>query len=152
MTREKINEYTVRISGSSRGELVAISCEIAVDYMKDAKQAMTEHDLESAIRYLNSAKAFVEDLSGSLDMKYPISGNLLSLYNYVHGIILKSKIRKNDENLDNAIEVMREVGKAFKVAAEKEEVKERTVQGGEEIYTGFTYGKNSKLNEYVVRN
>ena len=152
MTREKINEYAVRISGSSRGELVAISCEIAVDYMKDAKQAMTENDQESALRYLSSAKAFVEDLSGSLDMKYPISGNLLSLYNYVNGIILKSKIRKNDENLDNAIEVMRGVGKAFKVAAEKEEVKERTVQGGEEIYTGFTYGKNSKLNEYVVRN
>ena len=32
MTREKINEYAVRISGSSRGELVAISCEIAVQF------------------------------------------------------------------------------------------------------------------------
>ena len=37
MKKEKINEYAVRISQSSRGQLIAITCEIAVEYMQDAR-------------------------------------------------------------------------------------------------------------------
>ncbi len=44
MNKERINEYAVRISQSSRGQLVAITCEIAAEYMQDARSSLKEGD------------------------------------------------------------------------------------------------------------
>lgn len=152
MTKERINEFAVRITQSSRGGLVAISCEIATEYMKDAVAALDKNDRENFSFYIKKAMDFTDNLSSSLDMKYPISANLLSLYMYVKRTLIHANASYTDENVDSCIRVMESIGKAFLDIAKQDENKEKLMEGSEQIYAGYTYGRNSRLNEYVVRN
>ena len=152
MTKEKINEYAVRISQSSRGELVAISCEIAAEYMQDAKTALKENNKEMFSFYIKKSMDFTDDLSSSLDMKYPVASQLLSLYMYVKRILIHANAAYTDENIDSCISVMSRIGQAYGTIAKQDENGQKVMENSQEIYAGYTYGRNSRLNEYVVRN
>lgn len=152
MNKEKINEYAVRISQSSRGQLVAISCEIAVEYMQDARSALKENDKKMFSFYIKKAMDFVDNLSSSLDMKYPIAGNLLSLYIYVKRILIHANVSCTDENIESCISVIKSIGEAYNEIAKKDENGQKLIENSQQIYAGYTYGRNSQLNEYVVRN
>lgn len=152
MNKERINEYAVRISQSSRGQLVAITCEIAAEYMQDARSSLKEGDKKMFSFYIKKAMDFVDNLSSSLDMKYPISGNLLSLYMYVKRVLIHANAAYTDENLESGINVMKSIGEAYEDIAGKDENGQKLMENSQEIYAGYTYGKNSRLNEFVVRN
>lgn len=152
MNKEKINEYAVRISQSSRGQLVAISSEIAVEYMQDARSALKENDKKMFSFYIKKAMDFVDNLSSSLDMKYPIAGNLLSLYIYVKRILIHANVSYTDENIESCISVIKSIGEAYNEIAKKDENGQKLIENSQQIYAGYTYGRNSQLNEYVVRN
>lgn len=152
MDKERINEYSVRIAQSSRAELVAISCEIAAEYMSDGKRALKDGEREQFCFCIKKAMSFVDDLASNLDMAYAISGNLMSLYIYVKKILIHANAVYTDEKLDSAVRVMTSIGNAFESVAQQDKSAEKLMEGSEQIYTGYTYGKNSRLNEYVVRN
>jgi flagellar protein FliS len=152
MTKEKINEYTVRISQSSGCQLVAISCEIAVDYMSDAEKALEKNDKKSFSFYIKKAMDFVDDLSSSLDMKYPVASQLLSLYMYVKRTLIHANAAYTDENIESCKNVMGSIGRAYENIAMQDENAEKIMENSEQIYAGYTYGRDSRLNEYVVRN
>lgn len=152
MTKEQINEYSVRISQSSRTELVAITCEIIIDYINDAKAAVRDGNKNDFIFFVKKAMNFVDDLSSSLDMQYDISRNLLSLYMYVKRILIHGSAAVTDENFDSAVKVIKSIGSAFENAAGQDVKDEKAMESSQQIYAGYTYGKNLKLNEYVVRN
>ena len=152
MNKEKINEYAVRISQSSRGRLVSISCEIAVEYMQDAKSALKERDRKMFSFYIKKAMDFTDNLSSSLDMKYPIAWNLLSLYIYVKRTLIHANVSYTDENIESCISVMKSIGEAYEEIAKKDDDGQKMIENSQQIYAGYTYGRNSQLNEYVVRN
>lgn len=152
MNKEKINEYVVRITQSSRCQLVAISCEIAVEYMQDARSVLKETDKKMFSFYIKKAMDFVDNLSSSLDMKYPISGNLLSLYMYVKRILIHANVSYTDENIESCISVMKSIGEAYADISKKDEDGQKLIENSQQIYAGYTYGRDSRLNEYVVRN
>ena len=102
--------------------------------------------------YIKKAMDFVDNLSSSLDMKYPISGNLLSLYMYVKRILIHANASYTDENIESGIRVMKSIGEAYDDIAKKDENGQKLMENSQEIYAGYTYGRNSRLNEFVVRN
>ena len=152
MTKEQINEYSVRISQSSKTELVSITCEIINNYISDAVSALKDNDRESFSVFVKRAMSFVDDLSSSLDMKYDISYNLLSLYMYVKRILIHGNAHITDKDFESAVKVMEEIGNAFRVVAANSLCNEKSMENSDKIYAGYTYGKNLKLNEVVVKN
>lgn len=152
MTKEQINGYSVRISQSTKTELVVITYEIILDYIKDAEDALSQNNKKDFVFFTKKAMSFLDDLCSSLDMKYPISADLLSLYIYVKKILIHANAAYTDEGLDIAVKIITGMKNAFESVAKQEVKPERVIQNGEQIYAGFTYGKDSRLNEYVFRN
>ena len=58
MTEEKIREFSLRISQTSRTGLVAITDEIIITYIEDAKKALGENDKEAFLFNIGKAKQF----------------------------------------------------------------------------------------------
>ena len=56
MTEEKIREFSLRISQTSRTGLVAITDEIIITYIGDAKKALGENDKEAFLFNIGKAK------------------------------------------------------------------------------------------------
>lgn len=151
MTKEEINEFSVRISQCTRVELVAITCEIITNYIESAKAAYDKENREGFIFNIKKAMDFVDNLSGSLDMDYKISENLLSLYVYVKRSLIRANARIVTNELDEVASIIRRIGEAFENVSKQEIPSEKVMNPGQEIYAGYTYGKDLKLNEYVVK-
>ena len=88
----------------------------------------------------------------NLDMNYPVSYELINLYMYSKKCLINASARISDEKLDSVMNVMKDLRGAFENVSKQDIPNERLMDTREQIYTGFTYGKNSKLNEYVIRN
>lgn len=150
MTKEDMNVFSIRISQSSKTELVAITYEIIMNYIETAKNELKNKDI--FLFNINKAMQFIDDLTTNLDMNYSISYELLNLYMYSKKCLINASARISDEKLDSVLNVMKNLRGAFESVSKQEVSNERLMDTGEQIYAGFTYGKNSKLNECVIRN
>ena len=53
MTTEEIKSYTMRISQSTRTELVVITYEIIINYIESAKESLAEEDISKFVFNVN---------------------------------------------------------------------------------------------------
>lgn len=149
MTEEKIKEFSLRISQCSRTELVVITDEIVIDYLKDAKKAYQSESREPFLFVLKKARQFIDVLSSALDMRFEISYDLINLYNYVKRCIIQADARYTDEHLDEIISIMENLRDAF-VQVAKNDHSGSVVTNSQKVYAGLTYGPGSKLNEVII--
>lgn len=146
MTDEKIREYTLRISQSNKTEIVVISYEIILEYIRAAKKSYELGDKEELVKNLKKAKQFVNDLTSNLDLRYGISGELMNLYRYSNQVLLSGIIKRNIEGLNVVENIMMNLRSSF-IEVAKSDNRGNAIKGSEQVYAGLTYGSNSKLNE-----
>ena len=149
MTEEKIREYSLRISQCSRSELVVITDEIVISYVNDARTAFNLEKWEDFRFQLRKARQFIDELSSSLDMRYEISYQLMSLYCYVRKCLIHASIALTIEGLDEVIHIMEALKKACSKVATQDKTG-KVMENSQKVYAGLTYGPGSKLNEIVL--
>ncbi len=148
MTEEKKKEFSLRIAQCSKTELVVITEEIIICYIQDARKYLEEGDVPGFRVEIKKAQQFVDQLSSALDMRFPISYELLSLYNYVRKCFLLADVRKETVRLDEAEKIIDELRVAFAEVAKKD-TSGSVMENSQKVYAGFTYGPGSNLNEIV---
>ena len=84
MTKEEIKDFSMKISQSSKTELVVITYEIIINYIESAKECHAGEDMEGFVFNIKKAKQFVNDLSVNLDFHYKLSFDLMSLYMFIN--------------------------------------------------------------------
>lgn len=149
MTDGEIKEFSLRISQSNRTEIVVISYEIILNYIKSAKECFKEGKLDDMVKNLKKAKQFVNDLSSNLDFNYSISGELMSLYRYSNMTLMNSIIKRNVDGLEIVEKIMTKLRESF-IEVAKIDNRGYAIKGAGQVYAGLTYGNNSKLNECVM--
>ena len=80
MDKEKQKDFARRVSQANKTQLVAITYDIILENIKCAKEADSVDGFRAELK---SAQKFLGELMRSLDFKYPISVNLLRIYEYV---------------------------------------------------------------------
>lgn len=148
MTEEKKKEFSMRIAQCTKTELVVITEEIIICYIQDAKKRFEEGDIEGFRSEIKKAQQFVDQLSSALDMRFPISYELLSLYNYIRKCFMLASVRKETVRLDEAEKIVDELRKAFEDVAKKD-TSGSVMENSQKVYAGLTYGPGSNLNEIV---
>lgn len=113
MTKSEINGYAMRVSQASKSELIVIMYEVAVKYIDDALNAISQNNVEEFRQNVRKAKSFVNELASVLDLKYPISGNLLSLYTYMNNVMVKADITLRTEDLKRVKGMLSKLHAAF---------------------------------------
>lgn len=149
MTREQIKEFSLRISQCSRTELVVITDEIVVAYIRAAQAALQKEDREDFLFQLKKAGQFIDELCTALDMRFDLSYQLINLYSYVKRCLIQSGIRNTGDELDGAVKVMEGLRDAFREVA-KTDHSGKVIENSQKVYAGLTYGPGSKLNEVVL--
>ena len=72
MTKERIRDYTLRITGSSATGIVVILYDLAIEYIEAAIACFDEKDHEGAKVQCTNAGRVLGDLISSLDFTYEI--------------------------------------------------------------------------------
>ncbi len=150
MTKDEIKDFSMRVSASSKTELVVITYDIIENYINAAEEAYKAEDLDNVVFNLQKAKQFVNNLSSSLDFRYSISRELMSLYIYVNNCLVKDIVKRKPNNADIIKSVLGRLRDSFKEVSALDN-SGQAMKNTEQVYVGYTYGKSSKLNEMIVR-
>lgn len=150
MNKEEIKDFSMRIANSSKTELVCITYDIIINYIETAGKAYEDNDLNAFVFNIKKAQQFVNNLSSSLDFKYEISRDLMSLYLFMNSRFIKSIARRKPVDLDQCIRVARGLQSGFD-AIKDQDTSGRVMKNSQEVYVGYTYGKTRTLNEVSVR-
>lgn len=91
------------------GDLTLMLYNGCIRFMKQARLAMQDKQYEEKNTNIKKAKNIVDELMITLNMEYPISGQLLQLYEFINRMLMESNINNNIEKLDFCLEFVTEL-------------------------------------------
>ncbi|WP_029231471.1 flagellar export chaperone FliS [Butyrivibrio sp. VCB2006] len=148
MTQEKKQEYTLRITQANKTQMITILYEMVIDYICDAKAAMTLAQYDIADRNLGYAQNVVDELIRSVNRKYELGRLLHRLYIFSKKELTAAGVQKSVNRLSKVEQNFRALHAAYK-EIENEDTSAPTMGNIQTVYAGLTYGKYS-LNEEVA--
>ena len=145
MTKEKKQEYTLRIAHANKTELIVILYEITLTYLEDAKCAYEENEKAKYIDSINMAKRCIDEMISNLHFDQDLAKKLKQQY-----IFLKKCLRdaEYDDNIEGLQIVVKELGK---LRDSYNKIKAQDTSGSvmvhtETVLTGLTYNKDKILD------
>lgn len=145
MEKEMTQEYCARVTQANKTELIVIMYEIFQTETDYAKEAYENGDIETFVSSMKNAQKFLNELMGSLDYRYKISYELLSIYSFVNRTLLASIAKRRPVDLEGIQRVMENLRTAFE-GISKEDKSGPLMENTQKIYAGLTYGRGV-LNE-----
>ncbi len=142
MRQEQIQNFTRRISQSNRGGLVVVTYDIILAYIEDAETAYASADYTGFRENLVRAQRGVDRLIQTLDFSYSVSGELYPLYVFAKEAMAKAIVKKSQDELKGAKEVLVNLQAAFSEAAMQDR-SNPLMQNTQQVYAGITYGKHN---------
>lgn len=145
MTKDRIKDYTLRVTQASPCELIIILYDIILDDIVTAKAAVEGNDMTAYQKELTHAGKFLNELMGVLDFSIPLSYHLMSLYIYANKMLTKARVSGNPEMLADVEMIIEKLRAGFE-GIKSQDTTGPVMQNVQQVYAGLTYGKG-QLNE-----
>ena len=152
MTRDLIQTFSYRISQASRSQLVVILYDMALEYLKEAKElAVSESDKREDVHMaysqaLRNCGRAVDLLIKGLDFQYDISGQLFQIYLYVKKELVKCVAREDAEKLNHLEGILKKLRGSF-YEVSKTDTSQPLMKNTQQIFSGLTYSSSGSSNE-----
>ena len=140
MTKEQINEYTIRITQANTSALAVIAYELEIEFIKVALISYQENDLEEFSKFLKKANKAQSELINMQKVNNKTGAQVMSLYIFINKQIIDSLIKKEPINLKACLDVLLKLKTGFEAMA-KTDFSESLMQNTHQVYSGLTYGK-----------
>lgn len=103
------NQYKqTSVNTSNPEDLTLMLYNGLIKYIMMASHALDEKDIEKANTSIIRAQDIIMEFQSTLDMKYPISQNLMLLYDYMHRRLIDANIKKDREILEEVLSLAKE--------------------------------------------
>ena len=143
--------YLLRISQAGPVGLVVINFEILLDYLEAAKKAASL-GVEEMRPALGKAKDALAQLIQSLDFTISLSHDFYDIYSYAFGKLSSASsaadIATAIDATDEVAELMETLLKGWRETAKNEPPAPEN-ENTPKVYTGLTYGRDGKADEYI---
>ena len=139
MTKEQIQQFTVRIASCNKTELVVITYDIILTYLDEAQNCYDANDVEGFLFNVKKARQYVNNLMTTLDLQYSIDKSLFQ------GVLKKKPV--NFQCLNEMVERL----KASFVEVAKQDTSKAVLNNTSEVHAGYTYSRGGGLNEMVMK-
>lgn len=149
MVKEKISEYTRRISQCNRSGLTLVTYEILFEDILEARDAHALGEHEHFVQGVRKALDCLNRLMETLNFEYAVSKNLYAIYRFCRDE-LEMAVVKNDTGLLDAPErILRNLYEAFAEVAKGDDSKP-LMQNSEKVIAGMTYQKANLTESYGI--
>ncbi len=148
MTKERLQEYTLRISQASDCEMVIIMYDVILDDVACAKKAFESGDMKEYHTELRHASKFINELMKSLDFSVKMSHNFMSLYIYSLRQITRADVAEKPSALEGVTDVFEKLKGGF-VGIRGTVDRAPVMKNVQQVYAGLTYGKGCLNESYV---
>lgn len=148
MTKERKQEYTLRITQANKTQLITILYEMVLAYVEEAKEAHNKEDRMEFRGAIRKARGCVNELLASLNFEQSLAMNFLQLYLYVNRELAKAEVRNIAEPLGHIEKVINGLHGVY-VQLDEMDTSGPVMENVQTVYAGLTYGKNN-LNENLA--
>lgn len=140
MTKERIQQFTLRIAQANSTDMIVILYEMLSDYIEEAKDATAQGDDVALAEAVRKARNVLNELLGSLDLKYEPAISLRQLYFYCIRKLVHAQAKQAGA-LDDICKVIVPLREAYAQVAKLNQ--NGPVMGNSQtVYAGLTYGRN----------
>lgn len=146
---DAIKDWTLRISQADHKELLLITFELLQYEMVELKETLSK-DEDYKAQHQRVVKV-LNYLIDTLDMEQPVSYELVTLYTYIHKLMVQVVIKKDLALMDRALGLVETIYKGFEKASEKELEGTKLMGNTQKVYAGLTYNQNNALNETMLQ-
>jgi len=94
---------------STPGELTLMLYNGALRFLKQAKTAVEEKNIEQSNNYLQKSQNIIVELMTTLNMDYEVSHNLYALYDFMRNHLIEANIKKDPKKVQDVIELMEDL-------------------------------------------
>lgn len=137
MDNDSIKTYSYRISQATRSQLVVITYDIILDYMKTAVNSQAVKEYKES---LHMAMRGIDQLITGLDMKYEVSLPLYQIYGYIKRSIISAQATADYESINKLIGMLEKLRTSF-LEVSKQDTSEPLMKNTEKVYSGLTYSR-----------
>jgi flagellar protein FliS len=148
MRKEKISDFTMRITQSNRTELIVVIYDMVLEYIKEAEECYTLEDIAGFTEATKRARECVGRLMSALDTKYPIAIELMNIYLYINKLLINSVIKKKPQDFDAITRMISGLAESFGEVA-KQDKSAPLMGNAQQIYSGLTYGKGTLTESFT---
>ena len=146
MTDEKKQDFTRRITQANRTAMVALTYEMTMEYLSDARNAETEEDFAVSVK---KAKRCVEQLRDVLNYDYDLSWRLMQIYNFITLEFDRAVYRRNAAEFEESEAILAKMRAAFDEAS-REDNSPPLMRNAESVTVGMTYGRNGGAADMIT--
>ena len=142
MTKEKKQEFTLKITRANKSELVVILYDMVLEYLQDALCCFEEGKDKEYRQNILNAKNCIDELINSINKEHKVAGVLQSLYYFYKREITTASVLRKPELLPPVMDMIKEL----RSSSEKVSLEDNShaiMQNTQQVYAGLTYGKNS---------
>ena len=140
--------FAARAANASPLELLRINYELTILNLREAVAALAANDANNFKTRAENAREYLNVLISSLDLSFDISRELLRVYIFINGLILKAEASKDAAPLREAADMLGKLLDSYKAIPDTEDAIDRVVPAAQLVYAGLTY-KDGKLSEYI---
>ncbi len=142
MTKEKKQEFTLRITQANKTGLIVILYEMTLTFLEDALEELDTGKRAEFKKSIKKAKACLDELIESLDLSYDIALNLHSLYYFYKRQLSTAAVQGKKELVESVADMLKELKKSYEKVASQDN-SAPLMQNTQAVYAGLTYGKGS---------
>lgn len=145
MTKERTQEYTLKITSASPTGIIVILYDLAIEYIDEAIKSFENGDHDGAGKACTNAGRVLGDLISSLDFSYGISFQLFRIYEFISKQVSMAVIKNDAKALNDCVRLLTSLRESFEKLAQQDE-SGPSMSNTQTVYAGLTYGKGT-LNE-----
>lgn len=115
-----LNQYFQNsVNTASPAELTLMLYNGLVKYLMKAQESIAQDNLQKSHENIMRSQNIISEFQATLDMKYPISQNLMLLYDYMKHRLIDANVKKDMEIIDEVLIFARELRDTWAIAIKK---------------------------------
>ena len=147
MNKDKIREFTMRVSNANKSDMVVILYDIAITYIGDAKKALAKGDKPTFRLEVGHIRNTVKELMDSVNTGTDIGLNLMRLYVFCNGELTRAFMDYSEEPLNHVYNTLSKLREGY-AEVSRQDTSEPVMVNAERVYAGYTYNRNL-MNENI---
>lgn len=142
MTKERKQQFTLRISQANPTEMIVILYEMLLCYLEESENALKDGEPDSFKEGIRKARGCMNELMASLHMEYEPASELLQLYLFCLKRLAHAEVRKDAQALDEIKRIIQPLHDAYQQIA-PQNTQGPVMNNSQAVYAGLTYGRNT---------
>ena len=142
MKKEKIQEFTLRISRANKTELTVILYDMTLTYLQDSLEEFDHHNIKEFKWNVDRAKECIDELLNSLHLEYEPAMTLMGLYFFYKRELTTAAVQQNKEKILPIMQMLEELKESYEKIS-PQDTSAPIMENTQAVYAGLTYGKNS---------